>query len=271
MSTVRGSDQRKLERADDHLADFHHALSAFSQKPPVRLTTRSVDMERVGLYVESVEGWATRLLTDLSLIAGDVIHNARAALDHWVYEVANTRNTKTAFPIWDTAPSRERFDIWLSKCGLGATPTSVGEALWGIQPWPKSAGPGQLLWLLHRLDIADKHHVISTSIMNSSARDSVVQVPLSPNGGIAIRYIEDFPLALEPGALLWSGSRSLAPAAMATLQFSFRIHLVEHSIDTLAMGDVPADQLLQKLVDAARDALFEVAPLAWLGDELRPG
>lgn len=271
MPSVVGSNQRKLERADDHLAAFRDATSAFSQKPPVRLATRPFDLERVGIYVESVESWATLLLTDLSLIAGDVIHNARAALDHWVYEVASTHNWKTGFPIWNTTPNRREFDKRLSDCGLCATPTSVREALWNLQPWPEGTERGQRLWLLHRLDIADKHHVISTAMMNSTTRESVVRVPLSPDRGFLVRYVEDFPLALEPDALLWSGSREFVPAAMSTLQCSFSIHLVEREIDRLAIKDLPAQLLLQELVNAARDAVFELAPLAVVGDVGEPG
>lgn len=266
MPWIASSDQRKLESAEDHLHDFRIASQKFSENPPIRITTRDLDARRAGIYVDNVEDWARRLLTDQSLIAGDAIHNARAALDHWVYEVADTRNKHTQFPVWDSVPAREKFDERLRQCGLGATPTAVRDALWGIQPWPEGVEIGRRLWLLHQLDIADKHHVLSTSVMSSTTRESVVPIPLPSGGAIAMRYVESFPLVLEPNALLWSGTRALIPAAMATAKISFKVHLVDSSINRLAMSALPAEQLLQDLVSASRDAVFELAPLAFASD-----
>ena len=102
-------------------------------------------------------GRADPLPSSLSLLAGDVIHNLRSALDHLIYQlvIANGAkpDTSTAFPLWRTKA------LFMAKCPGSAKGMSqkAFDILYGLKPY-KRGNPS--LWTLHRLDIIDKRRLL---------------------------------------------------------------------------------------------------------------
>jgi hypothetical protein len=73
----------KLARARDHLTAFASEVEAFQEQPPYRIATVREGNDIV-LRVHDLVPVPSRL----ALIAGDVVHNARSALDHLMVSLA---------------------------------------------------------------------------------------------------------------------------------------------------------------------------------------
>ncbi|MGW8565633.1 hypothetical protein [Isoptericola sp. NPDC055881] len=104
--------------------------------------------------------WGTvRILSEpptvIGRLLGDAVHGARTALDYLAFELAGQdgagqRRGKTSFPIAETEgkwPNQ-------AKTQLPGVDANVRHELYKLQPW---AGGDDDFWLLHQLDIADKH------------------------------------------------------------------------------------------------------------------
>jgi hypothetical protein len=89
---------------------------------------------------------------------GDALHCARTPLDHLAYILVladgGQPTTQTAFPIFDNRVSRSD----LRGKVKGASQQAISDIL-DLHPW---RGGDDKLWLLHRLDIIDKHRLLLT-------------------------------------------------------------------------------------------------------------
>ena len=106
--------------------------------------------------------------SDLSLLAGDAIHNARSALDHLGFSLAlhganssgialtDEEMAHIQFPITD---SLARFETQIKRGRLKGVDQRAIAMIRVRQPFQTITPPiGQNpLWLVHRLDINDKH------------------------------------------------------------------------------------------------------------------
>ena len=101
---------------------------------------------------------------DISLITGDVIHNLRSSLDYLAYALViangNTPNKQTAFPIHDAAAKYVAY----SGRQIELMAQSAIDAINATEPYQGGNGAG--FWVLHYLDIADKHHALLTPLVN---------------------------------------------------------------------------------------------------------
>ena len=198
----------KYDRAYKHLVDAKTAVGEF-------LAAKPYDISRDG---ESQPGklsfWIT-LLEDpppeISLAAGDAIHNMRSALDHIVYELSSKREANprdTAFPLltkekdWDRRRKDGTLQVRSGKHRIRLLPSEAQTFIHNVQPWPRPEpfwpdlfGPNrERLRELHALDIADKHRNLNLAILyvdmvavgTSTASDDlrfeyVHKGPLQPN------------------------------------------------------------------------------------------
>jgi hypothetical protein len=200
----------KLERAKQHIEDLEAAIERFFETNPYELFIennsetgqREHKVRRVDAPPDS-----------LALIAGDVIHNFRSALDHliWQLVIANGKkpdDLRTEFPVWGKKAGFEKGRPGRAK-GISEQALDV---LYGLKPYK---GGNDALWLLHRLDIVDKHRLLLAVI--SSAQGIVVDLvaPLerllgkppdevSGSRKLAIKAAE--PTLLVPGATVFTQS-----------------------------------------------------------------
>jgi hypothetical protein len=151
----------KVERAKQHLSDLEIARQRFMETNPYRIERERDPQTGYNIYrVFDIQIPPA----DIGLITGDVIHNLRSVLDHLAYALViangNTPNKQTAFPIYDAAAK------YVDHSGrqIELMAQSAIDAINANEPYQGGKGAG--FWVLHYLDIADKHHALLTPLMN---------------------------------------------------------------------------------------------------------
>jgi hypothetical protein len=153
------SARAKVDRAKKHLRDLEAAWRAFVEDHPDAIGLES-DLEAVD---------KTRRLAlredppyELSLIAGDAIHNLHCALDHLAVAAVckggttdiNAKSTKVRFP---TTADPNEFPARLTKDVHGA-PLVALAVFERLEPYP--GGRGWWLHAINALDNIDKHDLV---------------------------------------------------------------------------------------------------------------
>jgi hypothetical protein len=103
-----------------------------------------------------------------SVIVGDCLHNLRSALDYLAYQLVlvsgNKPNESTQFPIRKSSygARRGRFRRWLGGKSQpaeisGGVRDDILKVVQAIQPYNRGNRIGEQLWMLHQLDVIDKH------------------------------------------------------------------------------------------------------------------
>ena len=160
----------KLARAREHLDALDREVRAFSDSKPYELISES-DAE-TGDYVYRLHlKWPEAKPPDhLSLIAGDIVHNLRTALDYVVWQLAELgqgANFTLQFPLVEN-PDQEKYrDTETSVLApllarhrtmiKALQPYHVHSAIEATAPIPSA---NQALLLVGRLDNWDKHRLL---------------------------------------------------------------------------------------------------------------
>jgi hypothetical protein len=152
----------KVKWAKKHFDDLKIARQRFidvDPKPYAFSVNENLETGEVKLQVIQI----AEPPAEIGLLTGDVVHNLRSALDHLAYQLVfvgtkgNGPFRNTYFPISDTAKKYETFKRGKVK-GMSKR---AKEAIDRAQPYNR--GIGHLLWVLDKLDIADKHHALIRS------------------------------------------------------------------------------------------------------------
>jgi hypothetical protein len=149
----------KIERAKQHFADLEAARDRFIKSNPYSLGKKpdpKPGHEGCNLW------FMTRIdpiPTEIAMLVGDAIHNIRSALDHLacqlVFASGNSISDQTSFPIFKgTQINEPSFARKVQGMSQAAQDIRSSE--------PYKNGKGHTLWVLHELDIADKHHGLLT-------------------------------------------------------------------------------------------------------------
>ena len=146
----------KLGRAKHHLDVLDNEIRVWQSGDPYPIAHEYDADQRRHLFIANrVQAMPAR---DWSLIVGDCIHNARAALDYlaWQLAGADPADTATQFPIFNDP-------ILFKKRGLvmirRLSPRAQTLVKW-LQPHRGSDPVRRRLWLLQQLDILDKHKLL---------------------------------------------------------------------------------------------------------------
>jgi hypothetical protein len=155
----------KLDRANQHLMDLRAAVTSFTELEPhgVEIKPQSEPSKY------AIRGIYERNPPDrLSVLIGDCVHNLRSALDHVVWGLSmHYSNTAdgSEFPIFldgskNAKPWQEKRVPASVLYKMRHVPPDAQTLIEGLQPYNRANGPKDLhpLWLLHNLDIEDKHH-----------------------------------------------------------------------------------------------------------------
>jgi|ERR1043165_827506 hypothetical protein len=164
--------QVKIERAIKHIDELGIACTKFIDSKPYT----------VGRDTDPKTGYNRYYVTDLKpppleigLIAGDVIHNLRSALDHLAYQLVIVNggipSRWTSFPIFDSAAKYKTMD---TRKVSGMSQAAIN-AIDAAKPYQ---GGNEPLWIVHDLDIADKHHALLATLV--SVTRCTLQLPVSP-------------------------------------------------------------------------------------------
>ena len=99
---------------------------------------------------------------DISLIAGDAIHNLRSSLDHLVFQLGlvsglpESKCDHLYFPICETP---KKYMAESPRKIKGIRP-EIAQAIHAQEPYRGGTRYGSTLWALHKLDINDKHRLL---------------------------------------------------------------------------------------------------------------
>jgi hypothetical protein len=156
MSSSSDGIRAKLERAKQHILDFERAKKAFIDAKPYRL--RLKHDRKTGIWEHRIDALES-VPFSLSVIAGDVVHNLRATLDYLVYELIRANGARPAdncgFPVFQAARTYRCKGAFRAKVkGMGR---NAIKAIRLLKPYKRG---NRSLWILHRLDIIDKHRLL---------------------------------------------------------------------------------------------------------------
>ena len=226
MSDVYAQASAKHQWAQKHIDKLKTALAEF-QKVNTNVISGKADPETgdVTYYVASVPV----IPVDIPLIAGDVLHNLRCALDFMACGLVGAGNIthRTKFPI-----RRDPKDWEVSGLGMvdGASKDAI-EALRRIRPYE---GGNSLLYILHTLNNIDKHRLLLTLNVKNTGRaefesvqvvskplDEIATFPLSPGVIASVRLATDL-----PKVPLYAGQKLLTiPAAQREQNVGFMVEI----------------------------------------------
>jgi hypothetical protein len=155
---IRDTLLHKVRRAETHKKELNTAWDAFLEKDPypVKFRDDPTTGDRI-YYLASVRD----VPEEFALIVGDSIHNLRSSLDHLAHRLVaihgkGETKIKVDFPI---AATFERYKSRRAKL-IGSISRQAMYEIDRLEPW--GTGHGKRLWLLHHLDIIDKHKLILT-------------------------------------------------------------------------------------------------------------
>jgi len=157
---------RPLESAREKIARAHESINNLDAEIAQFLkdtepTVLIGDDQKTGEKTIGVEG---RIVPPLrfAVIAGEIIHHLRSSLDHLLYDLiianANLPTTKTEFPIFVT---HNDYVARQAPKVQGVAPAAKA-LIESLQPFQKGhpAALNHPLWIVHQLDITDKHRLL---------------------------------------------------------------------------------------------------------------
>jgi hypothetical protein len=190
VANLRGV-RDKINRAKEHLAELEFAIqkwgTSVDKHNPFRLYPEANGKElhlRHGKVTPNDVWWA--------LLVGDTIHNLRSALDHLVCQLAILNGKpvscceKTFFPICLTPDDFKKAERLVEPL---IDPVAFSD-IRDLQPYitAKIAGmpaDASNLWIVHKLDIIDKHRILV--IAGKFFRTTDFQVSLNDGPAITVQ------------------------------------------------------------------------------------
>jgi hypothetical protein len=153
----------KVERAVQLRREVTQRIADFHSRGPYEFGRREIE-SGYDLFPTRIDP----VPTDLSAAVGDVIHNLRAALDLLAWQLveangARPRIPENAFPIGPRGPLTS--NGWRDSVHhrLRGASDDVLDAVIGMAPFADGASQDHDLWVLHQLDIIDKHRLLILS------------------------------------------------------------------------------------------------------------
>jgi hypothetical protein len=179
----------KIERADHHIRDVERLLNSFA-KENVHVISCEPDAG-TNRFVVTIE-FSRVITSEIALTIGDAIHNLRTALDHLAWEVIGNddgeQNRWLKFPMGVTQANFE------AMCkGIKTPSVSINEMFKSFQAFPD--GIGRSLYILHSLDNADKHTVLTPVVQVSTIKHVVIR---DGEGDVAMTLDQISVVSLEP-------------------------------------------------------------------------
>jgi hypothetical protein len=160
MSYLYRRARLKIGRAYHHLNILEEQVGSFFKTDPYTIITRfNADRTECRFNISVSD----RIPQDeWGLIVGDCVHNVRSALDHLVWEIAESfsghqpTDSDTQFPIFRTR------DAFCTSCEryIGRLPVYAQALIEQLQPYHASCPSEHPLWLCRHLDNDDKHKII---------------------------------------------------------------------------------------------------------------
>lgn len=156
----------KVKRANKHIQDLQRDLAVFlNQRPYTVRFEKDSDAGIIRLIARASKFCEPPI--NFALLAGEVAHQLRSALDHAVYDLCSIRYRRppkhlTQFPIFETLDGYKSRGIPKIK----DIPKSASTLIKKVQPYHRrTAIREDPLWMLHDLNNTDKHRLIPVVVM----------------------------------------------------------------------------------------------------------
>ena len=170
----------KIDRATEHVNELNELFQ--KQRPFSYILETNTKTGQRATFAKKNEAVIHRA----ALICGDVIHNLRSALDHAYWEVvspvATTEKERRLlqFPFSET---EARLDETVKTRLADRVSPSFYQTLIDLKPHGEPGG-NELLSLIHKLDIIDKHKLLipTGDYTRLSSEMLIKQVPDFPRG-----------------------------------------------------------------------------------------
>jgi hypothetical protein len=252
------SPRAKVVRAIERLVELQAATNAYLALPPFTAEYR-FDPESTDEHVVAV-GTLTPPPNALVLLTGEIVQALRTSLDYSVATVIERAtgapphsDSHFEFPIFK---DRQSYEKAKSKKLEGMAPLDV-RLVDSLQPFTAESPQSHPLWLLHRLNIEDKHrrlHVVTGALWTNSIR--YVGPAGAESFGFASSWADD-PLRgpLELGMELF-GYHS-ATELPATLDINFQPVLLFES--PIEVRRVQVGALLTTLINTTQQVLMALS------------
>ena len=173
----------KIERARLHLGEFADRVRNFTDQAPFKVRGEHHPESNEIVFVAEANDACPPIPLDLALIAGEVAHQLRSALDHLVWQlvIAHTgqspQGTKSGFPIFKTEAGYEQRS---GSMILGVS-ERARERIRAAQPYHLGGdAESALTWVVHQLNNTDKHRLIPVAVEHTS----VGSVVMSTDDGV---------------------------------------------------------------------------------------
>lgn len=171
----------KFDRADESIQNLNTEINTYLRDTPNLYETHR-DFEKDGRdYVFRVRGNPNVPLR-FPVIAGEIIHHLRSALDHLVVALAVSANQKVLnthqFPICRSA---DKFQKAVTSGCIKGISASARDRIEKAQPYFQAKPDDYILTVLHELDIRDKHRVLLFAVAAASMGDTLTVTANEPN------------------------------------------------------------------------------------------
>jgi hypothetical protein len=151
----------KLERAEKHILDLEIAINTFRESKPYTIGSKPhpvAEIDHTTLVLTSVNP----VPKNISIICGDAIHNLRSSLDHLAWQLVKvgggTPTRRTCFPVFKEAKG---YAASIKRGIIDGADIRAKELIESVQCHVTG---DKTLWMLHELDIIDKHRLLITVV-----------------------------------------------------------------------------------------------------------
>lgn len=199
----------KIERARKHIADLDAERIAFLGSDPYAGIARFNSEDNQTIFVlESVP----EIPDSIPTILGDAVHNLRVALDYLASELVRTAGLESKGVYFPIAENAEKYAAESGGKTKGM-PEAAKSKIDALQPY---GGGNEGLWVLHKLDIIDKHRLLPAVGMKIGSFQ--VNLSLTPT-----EYNFAMPSILEKGDIIgWvAGNREADKQMSVTADLTF--------------------------------------------------
>jgi hypothetical protein len=218
MSTdpLRGS-RAKIDRANETIEKLDVEISAFLQEHFHAVVTDP--NEHRPDYVLTATG--KKPLDRFAVIIGEIVHHLRSALDHlvWPLVLANhaTPHNRNEFPV---CGDWREFVTPQTKRKIQGVSVSAAALIESAQPYQRGAAfSDDPLWILHGMDITDKHRLLVVTKSKVSLPSLYVN-----------RFPEDFSITSFTDSATLSSNASAELAVIRPVSFDPQMKVSTHVV-----------------------------------------
>lgn len=147
------SSELKFRRARKHLSELEGLLRAYYEAEPFEVYQDADPYSGPLTYRVRVK---VDVPPEIALVVGDVVHNARSALDHVACRLVEAGHGSTDHVSFPAGQNEIKFRQAV-RDRLRKAPEAAKSAVAKLAVYP---GGDDKLWSLHRLDVDDKHKLL---------------------------------------------------------------------------------------------------------------